>query len=99
VSTPDPFDYRISATVHTTRREVLYALRALSMAAQRTGNNKLPWSGVTDHSWRNHNHHATFRFTTADYRRQFREWAEELLLADSWQYVGDSDNDPPPIDA
>lgn len=99
MSTVDPFDYRFSATVFTGRREVLYTLRALSMAAQRTGNNKMPWSGVTDESWRNRNHLATFRFSTQDYRQRFREWAEELLLAGSWQYVGDSDDDPIPIEA
>jgi len=36
----------------TKRREVLYALRALSMAARREVNNKIPWSGVTDASWK-----------------------------------------------
>lgn len=99
MSAVDPSDYHCSATVYTKRREVLYVLRVLSMAAQRTGNNKMPWSGVTDESWRARNHIATFRFSTLGYRQQFREWAEELLASGTWQYVGDSDDDPLPVDA
>lgn len=33
----NPAEYHFSVTLHTQRREVLYALRGLSLAAQRTG--------------------------------------------------------------
>jgi len=91
--TVDRSEFRFGVTVLTKRREVLYALRALSMAAQRTGNNKLPWSGVTDDSWRARRGLATFRFDRQEYRDQFVGWARELLRAQDWSYVGDSDED------
>ena len=91
----DHAEFHFSITVHTDRREVLYALRALSMAAQRTVNNKIPWSGVTDSSWNRRRGLATFHFTSQEFRQQFRDWASELLKADSWSYVGDSDDHPP----
>jgi len=47
----DVAQFHYSVTVLVRRREVLYAIRGLSMAAQRSINNKIPWRGVTDASW------------------------------------------------
>jgi hypothetical protein len=90
--------FHFSATVHTTRREVLYALRALSMASQRTISNKIPWSGVTDKSWVRRHNQATFFFSSDEYRIQFVEWAKELLPNETWSYVGPSDEISAPDD-
>ena len=91
----DSTAFHYSVTVMTKRREVLYGLRALSMAAQREVNNKIPWSGVTDASWKARGGLATFHFTSKDFRAQFAEWAEELLPGTTWSYVGDSDDHAP----
>lgn len=88
--------FHYSVTVHTLRREVLYALRGMSMAVQRTINNKIPWRDVTDSSWMARNHHATFYFSSAEYRDQFLALARELILETSWSYVGDNDEIPAP---
>lgn len=93
----DRAEYHYSITVQAPRREVLYALRALSMAAQRTGNNKIPWSGVTDKSWAQRHEQATFRFTSPKYRQQFAAWAAELLREGTWSIVGENDDDPPDL--
>ncbi len=91
----DATAFHYSITVLTKRREVLYALRALSMAAQRQVNNKIPWSGVTDASWKARAGLATFHFTSNAFRKQFTEWAKELLPSVTWSYVGDSDDHSP----
>ena len=88
----DSAEFRFTATVHTTRREVLYALRALSMAAQRTVSNKKPWSGVTDDLWAERHHHATFRFTSREYLNQFHDWATEILKPGTWDWVGEGED-------
>lgn len=87
--------FHYSVTVLTKRREVLYALRAFSMAAQREVNNKIPWSGVTDASWKARGGLATFHFTTVGFRKQFADWAKELLPGTAWSYVGESDDHAP----
>lgn len=92
----DRSEYRFSVTVSTDRREVLYCLRGLSMAAQITGNNKLPWSGQRDAVWKRRGGRVTFRFTLAKYREQFLHWAASLFPEGSWCYVQQSDHDPLP---
>ena len=87
--------YRYSVTVSTERREVLYCLRALSMAAQITGNNKIPWRGQTDAAWKSQMGRVTFRFTRTSYREQFLHWAESLFPENSWLEVMLDDDDPP----
>ena len=91
----DRSEYRFSVTVSTERREVLYCLRGLSMAAQITGNNKLPWSGQTDAVWKGQCGRVTFRFTLAKYREQFLHWAESLFPENSWLEVMQDDDNPP----
>ena len=87
----DRSEFRYFVTVHTKRREVLYMLRALSMAAQRRICNQIPWSGVDDKSWRTRKGLATFRFSEKKFQQEFIEWARELLPVEAWAYIGKSE--------
>ncbi len=84
--------FRFSVAIHTKRREVLYCLRALSMAAQATGNNRLPCSGQTDRAWMEGQGRAKFWFTAPEYRAKFEEWTREFLSS-SCSIGPERDND------
>jgi hypothetical protein len=88
--------FHYSATILTDRREVLYAIRGISMAVQRTVNNKIPWRHISDESWKDRHHHATFYFTSQDFRDEFLALVRGVISADSWKYVGISDDQPAP---
>jgi glycyl-tRNA synthetase alpha subunit len=86
-------DYHYSITVHTDNLAILYCLRALSMYAQRTGNLYKPWKKASKDSWEQQHHDVPLHFTSAQFRQDFEQAANEIL-AGRWSKVGENDNDP-----
>ena len=87
-------DYHFSVTLLIEELPVLYCLRALSMFSQKTGNVYKPWKKAGKKEWER-NHIVSFHFTSPDYRSEFIRLSNELL-ADRWENVGDSDDNPLP---
>ena len=86
--------YNFIISIHTVDLAVLNCLRGLSQYAQRSGNNRMPWSEATDKEWQRDGRTVTFRFTTADYCRGFLLEARRLLPASLWSVVGDREDLP-----
>jgi hypothetical protein len=83
MSKVDRSKYHFNASLYIERREVLYAIRGLSMAVQREVNNKIPWAGATDDAWHKARRVAKFYFTTPEFRAQFLGWVKELIRFDN----------------
>lgn len=92
----DRAQYHYSVTVFIERREVLYAVRGLSVAAQREVNNRIPWAAATDEVWKTSRRVVKFHFTSQDTRAQFMAWMTELVKSGTWDVIGQSENDPAP---
>ena len=88
------YDYRYSITVETDDLPTLYCLRALSMYAQRTGNNKIPWGNTNNKNWEKNQHQITFHFSSDEYRSLFIAETKRLLSQDSWKIIRERDDDP-----
>ena len=86
--------YRFSITISTDDEAVLQCLRALSLYAQATGNNRIPWGGTKRKDWERGNHRITFHFSATEYRTKFKEEALRVLTLGSWQKIGERDDDP-----
>lgn len=86
--------YHYSITIKTEDLSILYCLRALSMYAQRTGNNKIPWGGTGDKNWKDNQHQVTFHFSNIDYRNLFIFEASRLLSKGLWEIICTRDDDP-----
>jgi hypothetical protein len=85
--------YIFSITVRTEDLAVLTCLRALSNFAQQTGNNRMPSFAASDRVWLRDGHKLTFRFTKPAFRAAFLLEARRLLPNDSFEFVGQNDND------
>ena|SRR5258706_11144310 len=92
----DRSQFHYSVTLSTKRREVMYAMRAISMAAQREVNNRIPWSHVTDQSWRAADGCVTFYFTSISIRTKFVEWIKAILNEDTWRFESEDDGKTAP---
>jgi hypothetical protein len=87
-------EFHFSITIHTDDLAVLGCLRSLSQHAQATGNARIPWGGTKRGDWQRANHHATFHFSSNDYREEFLRQAQRLLPGELWRVVRPSDDDP-----
>ena len=86
--------YHYSIMVKTDDLPLLYCLRALSMYAQRTGNNKIPWGNTSDKNWKQNQHQVTFHFSRIEYRNLFISEIQRLLPQDLWIIICKRDDDP-----
>jgi hypothetical protein len=86
--------FHFSVTIHTDDLALLGCLRSLSQHAQATGNARIPWGGTKREDWEADGHHATFHFTSADYREDFLGHARRLLPQQSWRVTAQRDDDP-----
>ena len=87
-------EFHFSATIHTDDLAVLGCLRSLSQHAQASGNARIPWGGTKRDDWERASHHATFHFSSAEYREEFVRQAQRLLPKNIWQVVSTQDDDP-----
>ncbi|HZR35319.1 MAG TPA: hypothetical protein VFA75_08070 [Nevskia sp.] len=87
-------NYRFSVTIHSDDLAVIGCLRAISKAAQKTGNNNIPWGGTKDRDWKQDGHKVTFHFSSENYRDGFIALAKEILRDSLWGEVSRSDDDP-----
>lgn len=86
--------YHYSIKIKTDDEAVLQCLRALSLYAQSTGNNRIPWGGTKKGDWERDNHRVTFHFSTPKYREKFLEEVFRLLPKKLWDKIDEKDNDP-----
>ena len=86
--------YHYSVTISTDDGAVLQCLRALSLYAQSTGNNRIPWGGTKKGDWERDNHRVTFRFSTPEYRKTFFKEVSRLLPKNLWDKIRERDYDP-----
>ena len=86
--------YHYSTKIKTDDEAVLQCLRALSLYAQSTGNNRIPWGGTKKGNWERDKHHVTFHFSTPKYREKFLEEVFRLIPKNLWDKKGENDNDP-----
>lgn len=86
--------YHFSVTIKTDDEAVLQCLRALSLYAQATGNNRIPWGGTKREDWERGNHRVTFHFSSREYRIKFEKEALRVLPSGSWQKIDERDDDP-----
>lgn len=87
-------DFHFSITIHTDDLAVLHCLRGLSMHAQSEGNKRIPWGGTKEADWLRRHRHATFFFSSPEYRSNFEHEAKRLLPEKSWDRVGTRDDHP-----
>ena len=53
-----------------------------------------PWGGTKREDWQRANHHATFHFSSGEYREEFVRQAQRLLPRNLWQVISTRDDDP-----
>jgi len=87
-------EYHYSVTVHTDALALRGCLRALIQHAQSSGNSRIPWGGTKREDWPRLNHHATFHFSNAFYRKEFLRHSQPLLPQDLWRVTAQRDDDP-----
>src|SRR5262249_19993783 len=87
-------DFHFSITIRSNDLAVVGCLRALAAHSQQTISRRVPWGGTKDSDWKAASGHVTFRFTTRQYRENFRAECRRLLPADLWAETAQSDTDP-----
>jgi hypothetical protein len=87
-------DFHYSVTIQTDDLALLGCLRALTQHLQVTGNARIPWGGTKREDWERDGHHATFHFSSSDYREEFLRHARRLLPANLWRVTREKDDDP-----
>jgi len=85
--------YHYSITCHTDDEAVMFCLRSLTHFAEHGPQKNIAWGGTNYDAWQRSHHCITLRFTSPDYRRVFRQKANELLDG-RWSERGTSDSDP-----
>src|SRR5262245_59199699 len=85
--------FHYSIECHSDDLPVIYCLRAIAVFAERHPQDKITHGGTGDDDWEAHDHRITLRFTHPEYRKVFRDVANDLL-SDRWDETGSSDTDP-----
>jgi hypothetical protein len=87
--------FRYSVTCHSDDKPVIYCLRAIAHFAEHHPQKNIAWGGTGDDDWERNEHCITLRFTHAEFRKIFRDVANDLL-AGRWTETACSENNPPP---
>jgi hypothetical protein len=72
-------EHHYSITCESDDRAVIYCLRSLAHYAERTAPINAAWGNTGDDIWEEDNHQVTFHFSDPEYRKIFRDVANDIL--------------------